>query len=99
MKKTYIILAVLVVATIVVAGCIGTANAKEEARYVVTDVESNEYITLRTIVDDETGVEYLWVEGGRKGGLTVMLDTDGKPKISKEWREVHPEKLFGGMFV
>ena len=33
-------------------------------------------------VDKETGVNYLWREGGYSGGLTVLLDRDGKPVIT-----------------
>lgn len=33
------------------------------------------------IVDTETGVMYLWKTDYYKGGLTVMLDRDGKPLI------------------
>lgn len=33
--------------------------------------------------DSETGVQYLWITGYNKGGLTVMIDRDGKPLIDK----------------
>lgn len=33
-------------------------------------------------VDTETGVNYLWREHGYSGGLTPMLDADGKPVIT-----------------
>ncbi|MGC6769969.1 DUF6440 family protein [Enterococcus sp. LJL128] len=35
------------------------------------------------IVDKETGVNYLFVGSGYAGGLTVLLDQDGKPVITK----------------
>lgn len=34
-------------------------------------------------VDKETGVNYLYVQNGYGGGLTPLLDTDGKPGITK----------------
>ena len=34
------------------------------------------------IVDKVTGVNYLFVTSGYAGGLTVLLDRDGKPVIS-----------------
>lgn len=34
---------------------------------------------LRVIVDKGTGVCYLWRGFGERGGLTVMLDEDGRP--------------------
>lgn len=35
-------------------------------------------------VDKETGVHYLYHSGGYGGGLTVLLDENGKPVISKK---------------
>ncbi len=37
---------------------------------------------LEVWVDTETGVNYLWRENGYSGGLTPLLDKDGKPLIS-----------------
>ncbi len=34
-------------------------------------------------VDKETGVNYIYRRDGYSGGLTVMVDADGKPVISK----------------
>ena len=33
-------------------------------------------------VDKETGVNYLYHASGYAGGLTVLLDKDGKPVVS-----------------
>ena len=33
-------------------------------------------------VDKETGVNYLYVSSGYGGGLTVLLDKDGKPVVT-----------------
>ena len=33
-------------------------------------------------VDKETGVNYLFHNGGYGGGLTVLLDKDGKPIVT-----------------
>ena len=33
-------------------------------------------------VDKETGVNYLYRQSGYAGGMTVLLDKDGKPVIS-----------------
>ena len=33
-------------------------------------------------VDKETGVNYLFRQSGYAGGMTVLLDRDGKPVIS-----------------
>ena len=34
-------------------------------------------------LDKETGVQYLYVQNGYSGGLTPLLDADGKPVITK----------------
>ena len=33
-------------------------------------------------VDKETGVNYVWMQSGNAGGLTPLLDREGKPVIS-----------------
>ncbi len=33
-------------------------------------------------VDKETGVNYLFHAGGSSGGMTVLLDAEGKPVIT-----------------
>ena len=38
--------------------------------------DAGQVIILR---DRETGVQYLWVKSGYAGGLTPLLDADGKP--------------------
>lgn len=38
--------------------------------------------TMEIWVDKETGVNYLYHNGGYGGGLTVLLDKDGKPVIT-----------------
>ena len=35
-------------------------------------------------VDKETGVNYLYHRNGNSGGLTVLLDKDGKPVITSK---------------
>ena len=38
--------------------------------------------TIKILVDKQTGVNYLFVTSGYAGGLTPLLDRDGKPVIS-----------------
>lgn len=38
--------------------------------------------TTEIWVDKKTGVNYLYHSGGYSGGLTVLLDKDGKPIIT-----------------
>lgn len=37
---------------------------------------------LEIWVDKETGVNYLYCQSGYGGGMTVLIDKDGKPVIS-----------------
>ncbi len=34
------------------------------------------------LVDKKTGVNYLFIQSGYSGGLTPLLDADGKPVIT-----------------
>ncbi len=38
--------------------------------------------TVEIWVDKETGVQYLCRQSGYAGGMTVLLDRDGKPLIT-----------------
>ena len=52
------------------------------------DIHERENMGLLTeatiIVDKETGVNYLFVHRGNGGGLTPLLDAEGKPIITKD---------------
>lgn len=39
--------------------------------------------TFKVIVDKETGVQYLMVTDGYAGGLTPLLDREGKPIVTR----------------
>ncbi len=50
-------------------------------------VYSQGFVTVTEIwVDKETGVNYLYHAAGNTGGLTPLLDRDGKPVISPLYR-------------
>lgn len=38
--------------------------------------------TIQIIVDRETGVNYIVMQSGYAGGITPLLDRDGKPVIT-----------------
>lgn len=38
--------------------------------------------SVEILIDKETGVNYLFYARGYAGGLTVLLDKDGKPVIT-----------------
>ena len=39
--------------------------------------------SIQVLVDKKTGVNYMFVHSGHAGGLTPLLDGDGKPVITK----------------
>lgn len=53
----------------------------KEKRFV--KVYSQSMSTTQIWVDTQTGVNYLYHADGYAGGMTVLLDRDGKPVISK----------------
>ena len=55
--------------------------AKKEKRFIKTYSQDMGCTTI--LVDKVTGVNYLFVASGYAGGLTVLLDREGKPVISK----------------
>ena len=67
-------------------GCVTEPTSKNEhseecQRFELVD---GSYGLIATVVDTETGVEYLWMHHGYAGGLTVLVDHDGNPLIFKE---------------
>jgi len=51
-------------------------------------IYSEGFMTVTEIwVDKETGVNYLFHNSGNAGGLTVLLDRDGKPVVSPLFNE------------
>ena len=51
-------------------------------RFVVSNREGK-LEGIKIITDTETGVQYLFAFEGYAGGLTVLLDKDGKPLVEK----------------
>lgn len=38
---------------------------------------------VQILRDKQTGVQYVWARAGYAGGLTPLLDADGKPLVCK----------------
>ncbi len=52
-------------------------------RFIVTHKEGSMFTSLRQIlVDKQTGVNYLSWQSGNAGGITPLLDRDGKPVVT-----------------
>ena len=54
--------------------------AKKEERFI--KIHSENLGSEVILVDRKTGVNYLFVQSGYAGGLTPLLDRDGKPIIT-----------------
>ena len=54
--------------------------AKKEERFI--RIHSENFYSEVILIDKQTGVNYLFVSRGYAGGLTPLLDRDGKPVIS-----------------
>ena len=50
----------------------------KDKRFIIKEKESSFSTSAKIIVDKETGVNYLFVQDGYAGGLTVMVDEDGQ---------------------
>ncbi len=58
--------------------------AKQENRFEKVYVQKDGVgCAVEIWVDKVTGVNYVYHRDGYSGGLTVMLDADGKPVVSK----------------
>ena len=57
--------------------------AKKDKRFIVTETQGSSFTNLfQVIVDKSTGVNYMFVQSGNSGGLTPLLDREGKPIIT-----------------
>ena len=53
-------------------------------RFICTEISGGAFegTQSRVLVDRKTGVNYLWTASGYAGGLTVLVDAEGKPIIT-----------------
>lgn len=68
-----------VLASVGVAGCIDVE--KENDTVTNKEVKDNFIIQMRIFVDSETSVMYLCTAQGAGIGMTVLLNSDGTPKL------------------
>lgn len=55
---------------------------KEDKRFIVVEKQSGFSIGTYVLVDRVTGVNYLYANSGYGGGLTVLVDAEGKPIVT-----------------
>ena len=56
-----------------------------DKRFEFKDAEQKRALSAswtQIIIDTKTGVQYLYVRSGYGGGLTVLVDKDGKPLLA-----------------
>ena len=53
-------------------------------RFICTEISGGGFDATqsRVLVDRKTGVNYLWTTSGYAGGLTVLVDAEGKPIVT-----------------
>ena len=63
----------------------GVIMGKNEDKRFEVIYQQGSALTEMTLIlrDKETGAEYLFVQCGYAGGLTPLLDADGKPIVKK----------------
>lgn len=85
MKMRLISLALVVVMVgIILTGCTTTTEAAAKNPFAGRFMQFNSNFSNKVIVDQETGVCYLWHWFDGMGGLTVLLDEDGYPVTYSE---------------
>ena len=59
---------------------------KKDNRFEIIYSEGSSMTSVATIIlaDKETGIHYLFVKSGYSGGLTPLLDSNGKPVVKTE---------------
>ena len=63
-------------------------TAMDEKRFVRIYKQETLTTVLNIWMDRDTGVNYLYRRNGYSGGMTVLVDRDGKPLIGQtnEWK-------------
>lgn len=85
MKKILAILICVCILMCSLAAC-GKSATAEDTKYtnrfiIVEECDLGTFSVCYVLVDTDTGVLYNFIKSGYGGGLTVMLDADGKPLI------------------
>ena len=83
MKKILSIIICVWLISFTLVACCGSSNAeaKVEENYRLSFIKDFSFFANGSyiIVDDETGVCYLYVDGDYSSCITVMVDENGKP--------------------
>lgn len=85
MKRILAIIVLIIMCCFAFVGC-GRKNevittTELDYRFKIINDTNDGFGYTKIIIDTETGVMYLFRGEGYRGGLTVMVDVDGKPLI------------------
>ena len=58
--------------------------AKKEQRFIKVMTDGGLLNNNEVWVDTQTGVQYLYHSAGNSGGLTVLVDAEGKPLLYRK---------------
>ena len=58
--------------------------AKKERRFIKVAEDGGFISCNEVLVDTETGVQYLYHSVGNSGGLTLLVDAEGKPLLYRK---------------
>lgn len=64
--------------------------AKKDERFIIAYKQSTLTTETKVLVDRETGVSYLFHQSANSGGLTPLLDREGRPVITTVWEDMNP---------
>ena len=68
------------------------AKLLKSDRFILVEKNSSlRAVSTYVLADRETGVNYLYANGGYGGGLTVLVDADGKPIVTPIVEEIPQE--------
>ena len=88
MKRCIAIMLACVLTMFILVGCNTVSKSREfdenATDYTFTRISSGSRMSIYK--EDVTDVMYVVYHAGYKGGLTVMLDTDGTPLLYSEWK-------------
>ena len=85
MKRVLAIILLIMICCFMFVGCDRkndvTTTTELDRRFKIISDTNDGLGYCNIIVDTETGVMYLFRGAANRGGLTVMVDADGKPLI------------------
>ena len=85
MKRVLAVILLIMICCFMFVGCDRKNDViittELDSRFKIINDTNDGFGYFQIIVDTETGVMYLFRGEGYRGGLTVMVDADGKPLI------------------